>query len=211
MSQRQYLKDIAYEKIKYMVIQGEIKGPTVSENELVELLQMSRTPIREALQRLHNEDFLEVSPKRGIFLKEITVKETHDIMDMRLAIELYALERVEPFFREEHLAFLDEKIKEQEEYLSQNDIFKFIQLDLEYHALFLRVFDNEFFVKTLNNISDRLYQTAMIRFGRDISRAWDSIEDHKQINALLREEKFQEVRDLMEKHILKGKEQFFSH
>lgn len=94
-----YLSDIAYLKIKDLIIRDELSGPIVSESELATLLNMSRTPIREALNRLQNDEFLEVYPKRGIYIKEMTVSETNDLMNVRLAIELFLWIKLETYSR----------------------------------------------------------------------------------------------------------------
>lgn len=205
MKKRRYLKDIAYEKIKDMVIRGKLNGPMLSESELVRKLNISRTPIREALQVLHNEKFLEIVPKRGIYLKELTIKEAQDLMDMRLAIELFTMEKIPQFFSEGHLNHLDELIQLQKESVNEGDIYNFINYDLKYHEYFFKIIDNDFFVKTLNIIRDRLFRHGMMRFGKYPNQMNESIEDHIQINEFLRLGDFEEAKILMEKHIIKGK------
>lgn len=201
-----YLKDIAYTKLKKMIINGDIKGPIISENELVEKLKMSRTPIREALQRLQNDDnFLEISPKRGIYIKEITIKEAKDLMEVRLAIELYAMTRIGDQFQEKHLEILIDNIKQQEEMGYSGNIYEFIQLDLEFHKVFLEIFDNEYFVKVLNNISDRISHLGIKYFKKDMARVTASIEDHKVIVEHIKNDEFDKAIATMEEHIIRGK------
>ncbi|WP_085990943.1 GntR family transcriptional regulator [Oceanobacillus senegalensis] len=206
-----YLKDIAYEKIKKMIILEEITGPTVSEQELVKKLGMSRTPIREALQRLQNDDkFLEISPKRGIYIREITISEVRDLMDIRLAIELYSMNHISDLFTDEHLSILEEHVKYQEEMEKKWDIYEFLKSDLEYHEALLNVFGNEEFIKVLNNISDRLLRNGMKVFTREKERIRKSFEAHKLINNYLRDKNFEAAAKAMEEHIIMGKRMHLS-
>lgn len=209
--ERLYLKDIAYQKIKEMIILEKIKGPIVSENELVEILGMSRTPIREALQRLENDDnFLEISPKRGIYIKDITISEVRDLMDIRLAIELFSMNRISNLITEEHLSLLDEHVKYQEEMGDKNEIYNFLKSDLEYHEVLLKIFGNEEFIKVLHNISDRLLKNGMKVFSRERARMTKSINDHKVINTFLRKKDFKQATIALEEHIITGKKMHLS-
>lgn len=203
-----YLKDIAYEKIKDMIIREEFEGPFLSENELVKILNMSRTPIREALQRLQSGNMVEISPQRGAYIKEVSAKEANDLTNVRLAIELYTFERMSDQFTDEHLQQLEEKVREQKSLMKQKDVYGFIKSDLEYHKIFLKAFDNDYFIKILNDVNDRLFQHAMRRFTRDLSKMQRSIDDHISINDYLREQDFENAKNVMKKHLLTGKEIF---
>ncbi len=206
MAEKKYLKDIAYEKIKDMIIRGNYEGTFISESELVSLLNMSRTPIREALQKLQNNNFLEISPQRGAYIKEVSITEANDLMDVRHAIEIFSIERISPTsFTQQHINALEEKILEQEYYVNDSDIYNFIKSDLEYHEIFLKVLGNEYFVKTLQNVMDRLFIHGMKRFQRDIMGMQDSINDHKKINNYLIKKDFVCLKKTMEEHISKGK------
>ncbi len=194
-----------------MIILEEITGPTVSEQELVKKLGMSRTPIREALQRLQNDDkFLEISPKRGIYIREITISEVRDLMDIRLAIELYSMNHISDLFTDEHLSILEEHVKYQEEMEKKWDIYEFLKSDLEYHEALLNVFGNEEFIKVLNNISDRLLRNGMKVFTREKERIRKSFEAHKLINNYLRDKNFEAAAKAMEEHIIMGKRMHLS-
>jgi DNA-binding GntR family transcriptional regulator len=205
-----YLKDIAYSKIKDLIITDQIKGPMISENELALLLNMSRTPIREALHKLQNDNFVEIYPKRGVYIKEITVDDANDLMNVRLAIELFSIDTIADRFSDADVHYLEVKIQEQENAERNKNIYEFIKADLEFHEYLLKVSGNEYFVKTLNNVSDRLFHHGMKTFKRDMSRIQKSIEDHKIMLEQLRNRDFEKVKDLLEKHIQKGKKEYLS-
>jgi len=202
-----YLKDIAYSKIKDLIIRDQLKGP-ISENELATLLNMSRTPIREALHKLENDNFVEIYPKRGIYIKEITVNDANDLMDVRLAIELFSIMTISDRFSDADLHFLEDKIREQELAEKNGEVFEFIKADLEFHEYLLNVAGNQYFVKTLNNVSDRLFHHGMKTFKRDMTRIQSSINDHKIILEHLKNRDFDKVKSSMEQHIEKGKKDY---
>lgn len=204
-----YLRDVAYSRIKELLLRGELEG-SVSENELTTILNMSRTPIREALQRLTNENFIEIFPNRGIFIKEVSIKETNDLMDLRLAIEIYSIERIEDLFTDADLEYLEQKVEAQKEARSQGDIYRYLKLDLEYHERFLQIYGNEHFIKVLNDISDRLFLHGLKRNRKRGMSNWQSIIDHIEINKYLKERQFDKVKVLLEEHIIRGKENYLN-
>lgn len=205
---RVYLRDVAYSKIKDLIIRDKLNSQVVSENDFASQLNMSRTPIREALKKLQNEDFLEIYPQKGIYIKEMLVEEAQDLMDVRLAIELFSMDTIHDVFRASDLEILQQKIKEQEIAVEEGDIYEFIKLDLSYHEYLLKITGNQYFVKTLNNVNDRIFRHGMRIFKRNMSHMKKSIEDHKLINQYLGNGDFLEARTVMEEHIKRGKRQY---
>ncbi|ARK25146.1 hypothetical protein SporoP37_11100 [Sporosarcina sp. P37] len=209
ISKPKYLNDKAYAQIKELIIKGELKGPMVSENELADLLGMSRTPIREALLKLASENFVEIYPRKGIYIKQMTVAETNNVMDVRLAIELFSIEKLSAVFADEHLERLEALVEEQQKMYEESKVYEFIKSDLEYHSYLLQLTGNDYFVKILGNVSDRCFHHGMKIF-QDLSRIQMSIDDHILINENLKKRDFDMVRSVMEQHILKGKQHFLS-
>lgn len=208
MVARVLLSDIAYDKIKNLLLNGDF-NESISENELVGILNMSRTPIREALNRLMNEDFIKVYPNRGIFIKEVSIKETNDLLDLRLAIEMFTMANIADKFTEEDLIFLEEIVEEQKRVRTQGDVFRSVQLDLEYHKHFFKVLENDHFVKVFNHLTDRLYLHGLKRARRRGVTNIQSIKEHMAINDALKERDFVKAKELLEEHIILGKETYF--
>jgi DNA-binding GntR family transcriptional regulator len=82
--------DIAYEAIKGKIVEG-ILSPLmdISEDLLVQELAISRTPVREAIQRLRNEGFVYVYPRKGIIVTEVTLDLIQEIYCLRELNEPY--------------------------------------------------------------------------------------------------------------------------
>ena len=71
-----------------------LPGHALSENEIVDMLHVSRTPVREALQRLTNEGLIHVVPQVGTFVTRMDLERVREALFMREAIECAALQRV---------------------------------------------------------------------------------------------------------------------
>ena len=82
------LTEQAYAILRERIISGDlVPGAEVSEPELAEQLQMSKTPVREALARLCVEGFMEAYPRRGYRVTPVTVKDMNDLFSVRGVLE----------------------------------------------------------------------------------------------------------------------------
>src|SRR5262245_6520810 len=92
---RGLMKEHAYEQIKRGILCDDYPpGTFLSERQLAERLQMSKTPVKAALERLELEGFITVSPQRGIVVRNLTIDEIADIYETRAVLEAYTLRAV---------------------------------------------------------------------------------------------------------------------
>ncbi|CAH1672078.1 MAG: GntR family transcriptional regulator [Chelatococcus sp.] len=124
------LAEIAYRRIEEMIVTRELlPGSMISENQLADELDCGRTPIREALQRLKLEGFVEIHPRRGALVTPVDVMRQLELLEVRRPLEdlvaRLAAERATPDERREMLRLADEitaaaERGDQRAYLSAN-------------------------------------------------------------------------------------------
>ncbi len=95
------LVEHAYRVIKHGILRGEFpEGSFLHEPEILTRCGIGRTPFREACNRLHNEQLLEVVPRRGYFVPELSFRAVRDLLETRIVLEGIAAElaalRAEP-------------------------------------------------------------------------------------------------------------------
>src|SRR3982751_3993416 len=95
------LADRAYQMLKHGILHGEFpEGSFLREAEILPRYSIGRTPFREACNRLHNEQLLEVVPRRGYFVPELSFRAVRDLLETRIVLEGIAAElaalRAEP-------------------------------------------------------------------------------------------------------------------
>lgn len=91
LSQNRPLKISVYEALRKTIILGDIPaGKRINEKELSEELNISRTPIRFALQELVKEQLVSHLPRVGIVVKGISIKDAYEIFDIRKALDTLA-------------------------------------------------------------------------------------------------------------------------
>ncbi len=84
----QPLRSLVSDELRRLVVTGELApGTRIVEDRLAERLGVSRNPVREALQALAAEGFVEILPRRGAVVAQITAEEAENLFDVRAALE----------------------------------------------------------------------------------------------------------------------------
>jgi GntR family transcriptional regulator, rspAB operon transcriptional repressor len=82
------LAEQAYRLLKQAILRGEFaEGAFLSEADITARFKIGRTPFREACNRLHNEQLLEVVPRRGYLVPEMSFRTVRDLLETRLILE----------------------------------------------------------------------------------------------------------------------------
>lgn len=151
------LCDQAYDYLKELIDNRELKpGVIYSETQIAKKINMSRTPIKDALVRLSQGKYIDIIPSKGFCLHEMSEKDIWDTCQMRTAIEGYcAIE----LLKQRHTAsgqltlrglgkLMDElnEIKEQ-----GGDVRFFREKDMLFHDQLVNYVDNETFVSLFNS------------------------------------------------------------
>ena len=125
-----------YTALRDAIVAGQLEpGRQISENELAARLGVSRTPIREALQRLREERLVAVVPQYGTFVTHISESGVSDAQFVREALECAAVRGTALRARDQDLAALEAIIRRQDAAREANDFDSFYVLDDELHQL----------------------------------------------------------------------------
>jgi len=150
------LKDKAYQNIKFEITIGNFKpGLFLTEEKLSKSMNMSRGPIREALNRLEKEGFVSIIPRRGTMVSNITAQEVKDISKIRELLE--PLTAKESFLRISRL-----KLKEiKQEFIillskpeNKENKMRFFVLDERFHKLLYEKCGNKKLIDILEDFED---------------------------------------------------------
>ena len=195
----QSLSDEAYTQIRSLIISCELSpGSVISESDLMERLQMGRTPIREALRNLANEKLIEVYPRRGMFVAGVDVKDLTAISEVRGNLEIlaagYAAERATAADK----AVIAQLIKEIDAIKGEPKMMKLINLDQRIHHQIYAATQNEFLVSTLDQYYAHALRIWFMALDR-VSELEDAIIEHRaMLQAILDGDKKQAERTMRE-------------
>ncbi|WP_377890382.1 GntR family transcriptional regulator [Alkalihalobacillus sp. R86527] len=207
------LKERAYQEVRRLIITGEIKpGDFLSERSLVERLEMSRTPIRSALDRLEIEGFIRQAPKQGVVVQEISINRAFDIYELRIAIESHVVNKLSQQSIQDDEEKRIEEILKQQKALIDNEIYNnasflaFLSLDFEFHNELIKIVDNKEFIQIMDQIQDKLLLIASNVFRKQENRMLVSYEDHLRIFEHIKSGQHTEAVEEMVKHLEYGKQ-----
>jgi DNA-binding GntR family transcriptional regulator len=133
-SRRGPARTFVYLAIRDAIVDASLEpGRQLSENELAALLGVSRTPIREALQRLQEERLVEVVPQLGTFVTRISNGAVEDAQFVREALECAAIRETAVRAGGDDVAALEAIVARQDETRDNQDFDRFYELDEELH------------------------------------------------------------------------------
>src|SRR5690348_2853928 len=86
------LTTLAYNSIKEYILEGRLdEDSRLTEEFLSTQLGISKSPIREALNRLETEGLIRIEPRKGAYLRRLSTAEVTDLYDLREALETHAV------------------------------------------------------------------------------------------------------------------------
>lgn len=190
--------DKAYEEIKKLILNEEIKsGDMIGENQIAEYLNMSRTPIREAIRMLEAEGVLYARQGLGTFLKELTIKDIKDVFEVRESLEVIASrtairdisDGAAKELRQEFLDLLERYHKREE-----IDRTEFSIIDGKIHDLIVNSSENEYVKRLMGQINFKVNRYRMISFRASLDLEESTRQHLDLLDCILErnEEKFTE-------------------
>lgn len=199
------LADQVFERLENDIITGVYaKGEILTELKLVEQLEVSRTPIREALRRLEQERLIKESGKGSVVLG-ITVEDLVDIMDIRQRIEGLAAYHATKNLTEEGKAELKQISELQDFYYEKKDIERLRQMDDRFHDTIYELSGRTVIRDTLLPLHRKTQRYRKISI-EDSQRLARSIEEHKGIYRAITTGNAELAMELITVHIGNAKE-----
>ena len=193
------LAERAYDEIRRRIIRLELApGDVVREADLEATLDMSRTPIREALQRLARDHFVTVIPRRGMFVAAIDVDELSMLYETRAVMEPYTARLATKRGTPDDWAEMAEVLAETREPGKAPE--ELLQLDRRCHEIIWRAAGNRFLTDTLDALyaqSDRLWHMYLA----DVHDMGHAVDEHAEIHAALQAGDAERVSSLVEAHV----------
>ena len=186
MIERVTLKSQAYNYLKERITKGDLKaGELYTEQGMAQVLNISRTPVREAVLQLAHEDFVYIKPNKGFIVKEYTQKEIEDYFQVRMAVEgfcgMYSVKLKDTKIWNELVKELEKYILEEREMLSgPADVEEFMANDLKFHMAIVSFSQNKQMMKIMEDMRGRIDRVGKASLGIE-GRMYNSYCEHRNI------------------------------
>ena len=178
------LKDHVYERLRSAIVEMNIYDDAadlrLDERSMAEQLQVSRTPLREALTRLENEGFVEIRPRKGVFVIRKTMSEILEMIVAWAALESMAAYLAVGRASDEEIKHLRKHALRHSESSAHADLSEYSEANIQFHQLILSMSGCEI----LSEMADGLFvhmHSIRRRAIEENNRAERSVVDHMGI------------------------------
>jgi DNA-binding GntR family transcriptional regulator len=179
------LADAAYKNLRQAILnRGLEPGDQLSVPELARRMDISRSPVREAVQRLISDGLATAVPRRGAVVTEMRARELDDLFEVRALLEGLAARRAATRADAVGLETLRLLLDEHEKLISAGDIAAQVELDMQYHRAVRGLADNGELNTTLDRIEVRSHLALNTLWRRPASSRQSLLEHHAIYDAL---------------------------
>ncbi|MEY8339273.1 GntR family transcriptional regulator [Lachnospiraceae bacterium 62-35] len=198
-----------YEIIKKKILGGELKrGDRINEFSLAEELEVSRSPVREALRMLERDGILIRGTRNDLIVNPVDREAAIGVYHLRLCLEPAAAEAGCPWVTKAVLEELKACVEQSEQCHKERDMEGAVSSDARFHETISRLCPNKHLRKMIDRnevLSWALRKDEFVKF----NRSEEYLSEHKGIIESLRSGDGRQTGELMRKHII-GDREFYS-
>ena len=198
------LRERVYEAIAEMIVTRELKpGEHLVENELARDLGVSRQPVREALQRLQTEGWVDLRPGHGAFVHVPTDEEADQLLAVRAMLESESARLAAKYATAEHLEELRALLRAGEEAVAADDQADMVTANAALHAHVVSMSGNRVLTNLIASVERRVrwYYLPIAR-----SRGKDAWDEHAGIIDAIEEKNSRRAATQMRQHAERTRE-----
>jgi DNA-binding GntR family transcriptional regulator len=186
ISQKERLSEVAYERIKELILNLEFEpGEYIAEEKISELLNISRTPIREAFHRLSNDGLVQLTPQKSARVSIFSDKDIQEIGILRFSQDMMSARLAIYYGSLAGYLSLNPILEKCEAAHNENNLRDRVKADMEFHMQITKIGGNAHLIRHQENLYHQVYliqyqlaekigfenTTAQIHQHRDIVKA----------------------------------------
>lgn len=195
-------KERVYDYIRQLVIEGKAAAGTfIEEQEISAKVGVSRTPVREAFLRLEAEHFIDLIPRRGALVRQVTVQELTNVYEARRLIEIHAVRRI----CEDRVLALPEGVAELLERmaaaLAAGNFLDHLKLDMEFHHKLVATTHNDVLITMYDSLQGRKLAVAFTAFKTNPSRGQLIMKQHNMLWQALKARDSAQAEAVIKEHL----------
>jgi len=194
-----------YDYLKKAICANEFKpNQKLNEKKIADIFQVSRTPVRRAIAQLAAEGLVEIDPHRESVVKDISLKEIEEILEVLRILDAQAVEIAMDKLESKDLEKLETTTTRMEKCLQNKEFEKYKDLNETFHRKLWSLVPNEFLRKNLEDCFlqfNRSEYARKIAF-RDPGVIENSMKEHKEILAFLKNRDIARLKSIILRHWL---------
>lgn len=201
LKQNKPLNEIVYEGLRNAIIQGHIPvGERINESIYSQKMNISRTPVREALRRIQQEGLVEYVPRLGVVVKKITIEDAKEIYQIRMALDILATESAMRIMTIQQFDIMKDLLDKTQKAHDNGEVQKVIDLSRDFNDMIYEFSK----MPRLESIVHRLRE-YLVRF-RDMSlkgeaRRSKALAEHWLIYKNMKNKNFEAIAMIIQEHL----------
>jgi DNA-binding GntR family transcriptional regulator len=195
------LKEAVHQRLKESIVRGEIAaGTKLAETRLAQKLGVSRTPLREAINRLEQDGFVEIIPRRGAYVKKHSLQEILENLELREVLEGLAVRLASRHATPEMIRKMKACFQRFSERNVEGSISSYAHQNIRFHNLIIQASQNQKLIAIIRNLFD---QMDMVRLHTIVlpGRARKSLSEHSAIIGYIEKGQAQKAEKNLRVHI----------
>ena len=189
------------DSLEQRIVEGELgNGKRLDETELSSFYGVSRTPVREALQRLAESGLAEHLPRRGTFVRSPSLSQLVEMFEVMAELECMAIRLAARRATSNDIDALEKDNETCRAAVAANDTKKYYEINARLHGRIYQMSGNSFLANEARRLHDRLRPFRRLQL-RVRGRMEESMAEHDIILAALRDGDANRAMETMKKHI----------
>lgn len=196
------LNDTVYRRIKELILSGQLRpGNRLVHQDLADQLAVSRTPVRESLERLYQEGYAGRRLRRGYFVAEFNTTDARDLYETREALELFAFRKTcELGFSPDTIAALRALNEEYASMFPEAISRRRLQVDEAFHLTLASFCQNPFLCRALAGVFEKIGLKRRLD-GHGLVVNEDPLKDHQALVAAIADHRLEDAETILRRHI----------
>ena len=208
---RKSLGEYVFDTLRQAIVRGQMApGDRLVESRIAQALEISRTPVREAIHKLEREGFICRRPRGGFTVLGFSRKDIEETFEIRSVLESYAARLAAVKHRPHELEKLERSVDAFQQCLEAGQMERLVEINTEFHDMLYTLSRNPRLVKMINTLRDQIYRFRRMIL-EDTRMAQASNQDHRRMLERIRQRDAAGTERLVRRHILKGQEAILSN
>ncbi len=200
------LREVVYEELKKSILTGRIPpGTRMMEVNMAEEMGVSRTPVREAIRKLEKEGLVEIEPRRGAYVSDISVKEMVDTLVVREVLESLATSLAAENRSQEDVSKLEKMTSEYSDAIVEGDMEKIIHVDERFHSAIVDMSGNKTLIQLFEPVQEFALRFRYLYYD-NFARYENMPTEHMNIVEAIRSGDVETAKKVSDRHVKKLKD-----
>ncbi|NLZ49431.1 MAG: GntR family transcriptional regulator [Clostridiales bacterium] len=201
---RPSMEQLVYNKLKDSILHRQLApGTQLVESTISERLQVSRTPIRNAIKKLASEGLINIIANRGAFVIQPSLDEITQAYEARIELECVAAKLSIERIRKEDISTLRLLVDDERKAFKEKDMDKFIRANENFHMTLVKKSNNKFLIEFMQKLVNQInvYLKLFDTFYKVNFEEHDSIKEHLHIIDLIEKKDYEQLDKSLRQHI----------